>query len=153
MNARALLLPIATIVLAANLQAQRLPAAGDRLRVTAPAFSVAPTVGTLANLASDTLRLNSGRQVVALPRGLVTELEVSRGHAYGHSAGLGFLIGAGTGGVIGALAGASCSGEWLCPGPAAGAAAFGVLFGAVGALIGLVAAPERWETVPLERRP
>jgi len=153
MNARTLLLPIATALLSGALQAQRLPVAGDRVRVTAPAYTVAPTVGTLANLASDSVRLNSGQQAVALPRGLVTELEVSRGHAYGRSAGRGFLIGAAIGGFIGAVAGASCSGEFLCPGPAAGAVGVGAMFGAVGALIGLAAAPERWEVAPLERRP
>ena len=79
----------------------------------------------------------------------LTAVEVSTGR---HSnAGTGALIGLVGGGLLGAAAGASCEDEWLCPGPAAGAASVGLLGAALGGLIGAFSHSETWQPVDQRR--
>lgn len=80
-----------------------------------------------------------------IARSSVSGVEVSNKR---HSnAGTGALIGLLGGGAIGAAAGASCEDEWLCPGPALGGAALGLLGTVLGGLIGAFSHSETWQSV------
>jgi len=63
------------------------------------------------------------------------------------NAGRGALIGLLGGGAIGAIAGASCEGEFLCPGVGGGAASVGLLGLVLGGAIGALSHRETWQTV------
>lgn len=144
---------VATVLAAPALQAQdtlRL-AEGTRVRVSAPDLALRNQTGSVVSLSADTLFLARGaeRTLVAVPRGAITRLEVSRGRGErGKSAlrmaGIGFLAGA----AAGALFGLSCTdpecNEYL---PAI-AAAVGAGFGAAaGGVIGATQGREVWEPV------
>ena len=110
-------------------------------------------VGTLVKWEADTLVTESNGDIFALPLDSVTTLEVSAGtksHA-GAGAGIGAVIGAVGGAVVGA---ASCTDDpFLSPGQCAFGG--GLLFGATGALLGVLVGAgtktERWVSVPLDR--
>ncbi len=145
-------------------QEEPLVAPGDKVRVSAPAVVEKRMVCTVESLKPDTLALTvEGRdELLALPIAHVTKLEVGRGQK--SNAGKGALIGLGVGVVVGVTLGfAACAGETGSPctndvgegSPAGFAAVLGatgaVLGTGIGALIGLAARTDRWETVPLDQ--
>jgi hypothetical protein len=79
---------------------------GARIRVTSPTRDARPVIGTLVNLERDTLTMiaMSDSHAVALPVASVRALEISRGRVthLDRDAGIGFLVGAGAGALIGA---------------------------------------------------
>lgn len=120
--------------------------AGQRVRLTLdPGRS--RLVGTLLAHDADSIRvqLQPDSTALVLARARVTSVDVSRGR-HGH-AGTGALVGLVVGGVLGAAAGADCEGDFLCPGPGAGAALVGGTGLVIGALIGVLDRTERWERV------
>jgi hypothetical protein len=125
-------------------------AAGQRVRITAPTLGLKRQVVTLDAVGGDTLLLG-GDAVRAIPLTSVERLEVFEGR-HGHpwrGAGVGFLVGAVTGAVLG---------PYTVPGEgdtAEGKAVAGaVLLGAAGALTGVVIGAliktDKWEEVPLD---
>ncbi len=153
------------------LSAQKRPklTLGQRVRVTTAPAGATSEVGTLVSLSRDTIVLevlsrtkrlgfdwavDTGR--TAVPVAVVTSLEVSVGRE--NRAGTGFLIGAVAGALIGGAAlpaAASAIGGGTTStglGEVAGGIALGALVGGgVGALVGLTSERERWEPVPLEQ--
>ncbi len=128
---------------------------GSRARLLAPALGPRRQVGTVVEVRGDTLLFTPDHQSTPalVPTESVTEIEMSRG-MHSHvlaGAGLGFLAGAVTGGVIGyALAHTppSDDGDY---GPLVGAVGAVILGGVgvgVGALIGS-RQTERWERLRL----
>lgn len=127
---------------------------GDRVRVHLVEPREARQVGELVALTSDTLRLETGDDVVAYPVDAVDRLELSAGRK---SRLPGTLVGVVFGGVIGAYGGAGI--ERATSNPCygfcgLGGAALGfVLGGAAGGVSGyLFLAGEKWEAVPLGAR-
>ncbi len=144
---------------------------GQRVRVTTATPGATPDVGTLVRVARDTIvlerelrtwRYTTGWVVdtvrTAVPVATATGLDVSVGH--GNRVGLGFLIGAAGGALIGgpaavaaarAISGAPYRGDEASGAFALGALAGGLLGGGLGALVGLSIHWERWDPVPLEQ--
>jgi hypothetical protein len=165
-----LLLPALLILVPIGLHAQQEPpvAPGDRVRVTAPSVSARPVVGQLLAMHSDSLSIEAEKwrpgghrqQVVNVPVGSLTQLEVSRGRT--SKAGTGALVGfVVTGLAVGAFAQAFCTnftlfesdpddaGECLPRSLLAGGAG-GLFIGVpLGLLIGSRSKGDRWEEVPL----
>ncbi|HEU4988568.1 MAG TPA: hypothetical protein VFT41_02145 [Gemmatimonadaceae bacterium] len=115
-------------------------------------------VATVVAQRGDTLWVRPVRAADTLALGLshLARLDVSRGkHTRAlHHAGVGFLVGAVTGGVLGYATGTDCtSGEWICFPRSETAAFAGVAFGmigaGVGAIVGWARPTERWEAVAL----
>ncbi len=171
--ARCGLLAICTAVLAPSgpVGAQQLPhlTAGQQVRVTIPGAGLTQEDATLVSLYRDTIVVDRFHVVLdstgwrtdstrnAVPLSAVTSLEVmirSQPHVVRDGA---------IGGGVGALAGylfikaiekQYCGWNMICvqPGQAGSGAAIGGVLGAgIGALIGLIYRPERWEPVALDR--
>ena len=125
-------------------------------------YAVAPdTPAVVANVVAqrgDTLwvRPVHAADTLALGMSRLARLDVSHGketHAL-HHAGVGFLIGAAAGGVLGYAGGSDCSSsDWICFSRGETAVFSAALFGAVGAgvgsVVGWVNPSERWEPVAL----
>jgi hypothetical protein len=130
---------------------------GDRLRATyLPDPSNTDREGTVtgeyAGQGPSALRLSAspgGEQVHEVDLDAILRLERSRPRTVGQGAGRGALWGAVVGGLLGLGAGASCSGDWLCPGPLLGMAFFGGVGAGAGAAVGMAARGTEWEEVPL----
>ncbi len=109
------------------------------------------SVGTFVTWNADTLVMESNGDIIALPLDSVTTLEVSVGRK--SHAGVGAGIGGLTGAVIGATVSlATCDGFFP---PHVCALVGGFVFGAGGALVGVIVGAskktERWVSVPLNR--
>jgi len=129
------------------------PVPGQRIRVTAPQVPLDRQEGRMLRLSPDTLALSFETREWAVPRPLITRLEVSRGRK-GH-----VLIGLLTGAAVGTIAGliaieggssSSCSGSGdvygqICGGVLAGSIVVGT---GLGALVGALIRTERWAEVP-----
>lgn len=120
---------------------------GTRVRIAAPSVAPAQLIGTVRASDKDTLVVDVADRMspVIIPVASVETIELSRGrHAHTwQGVGVGFLVG----GVVGAALGASCEGDFLCPGPAGGALVLGVVAMLPGALVGALIRTERWEGV------
>ena len=125
---------------------------GARLRVSAPPANIVESKGTLLHATADSLTIAFyGRPVpVTLPIADVSRLHVTTGKNRGvgllRGAGLGLVVGALVGAALGDAFGGDCTEYdcWAVAGVLGGGAGF-----AVGGIVGVVAAPDRWETVPL----
>ena len=146
---------------------------GERVRVTHQPICPAGTiclgpsprrrsVGTFLAWKADSLVIQSNGDTLSVPVNLVTRLDVSRGRNTntGEGAGIGFLLGAVVGAVIGLASYEECEsqGAFSCLGPdgpeiyALAGAIIGGLGGLVaGALIGSATETDRWQEVPLDR--
>lgn len=142
---------VAALVFAAqaDLSAQQGPpvTAGDRVRVTAPTTNPDPILGTLVSMGADTcvLEVRGRAEPITLPLVSVTNLEVSRGkkdHAL-VGAGVGFGIGAVSGGVLAAGLGENAN-------AGAGILLFGLAGSLVGTAVGAFIRTEGWEVVDLQ---
>jgi hypothetical protein len=127
-------------------------ARGSRIRITE--LGGVPRAGTVVAIGADTvvLKLDSNGDTVTFSLAKLSRLEVSRGRK-GHAAagaGLGFLIGAGTG----AMLGLNCENDGCLSGsdePVAAAAGIGgIVAGVVGGVVGASQKTEKWEEVPLD---
>ncbi len=156
-----------TVPLSAQQPPQLKP--GQRVRVTTTAAGATSEVGTLVSVSRDTIVLAGLRHTkrlgldwavdtvrTAVPVAAVTGLEVSVGR--GNRAGTGFLIGAVAGALIGGAAlpaaASAIGGGTTATGlgeVAGGILLGGLVGGGVGALVGLTSERERWEPVPLEQ--
>lgn len=136
---------------------------GMRVRVTHPGEG--RRVGTIVALAPDTLSVRwagNAADTARLPFDQVTRLEVSRGRQRDSRlarTGIGFLIGTGSGLLLGIAAAKSAdcgANDYLGCSAAGGAAAmfFGLVGGGVGAAVGAATAGshERWDRVPVPHR-
>lgn len=158
MNAPRIAYLAAALVLTAfaDLLAQEEPpvAPGDHVRVTAPDVFRGRLVGSVVTLGADTcvLEVEGRAEQLALPLTSLTRLEVSRGQSsmWAQGMGIGFLLGA----TLGAVVGLTAAESWDVGGEAAAAALAG-LIGVPGAFVGLAVGAstkkERWESVPLDR--
>jgi len=124
-------------------------AAGERVRVTAPAMSPTPIVGAFARLGADTLVIETPVSTRRFPRASVTRLEVSTGRRshVGQGALYGGIVGAGVAAL--ALGSSSLCADLEAGGTCAlvGAAGGGVAGVLLGALIGSATKSDRWEEV------
>ena len=165
-------IPSITLVLFAALpvsvRAQAFPVGepltpGMRVRVTHPGEG--RRVGTIVALAPDTLSVRwAGRaaDTARLPLDQVTSLEVSRGLQRDSRlarTGIGFMIGTGSGLLLGLAAAKSAdcgANDYLGCSAAGGAAAmfFGLIGGGVGAAVGAATTGqhEQWDRVPVPHR-
>lgn len=118
---------------------------GERVRLTLE--SGRNTVGVLVTQDRDSLRirLRPDAPPVAFSRSGIAGVEASLGR-HGH-AGTGALVGLVAGGAAGAALGGSCSGDFLCPGAGGGALLLGGTGLLFGALVGIFVRSERWESV------
>lgn len=145
------LVALALLLAAGPASAQQLQP-GQRIRVTAPELKLERAVGELRWVDRDSLVLDTPAAHLALPTGLVQQVEVSRGRK-GHTL-LGTAIGAGVGLAAGFLlfapGSSECTGsgdyEEYCMWYRAGAMVGGAV---VGALTGTLIRSERWEPIPL----
>ncbi len=155
------LVPVLTLLGDLRAQERRPIVPGVTVRVSAPSVVEKHVVGSVVSLDRDTLVLNAeGRAApLALPLASVSVLEVHRGRK--SRVGRGALIGLGVGVAVGGVSGfglcemdetkSGCEFHEHILGSLAIGAYGGVLGAGIGALIGLVARTDRWETVPLER--
>jgi hypothetical protein len=129
--------------------------AGDRIRVSAPAFGKA-TTGRLLEVGPDVLKiqLTDRRDPVEMPRASLTSLERSLGRhsSVGKGALVGALVGAGLGIAVAtkSYAGEDCDGSCTPYAVVVGAACVGAgsLLGVIG---GALIKTEQWETIPARR--
>ena len=127
---------------------------GQRVRLRSAVAQTPELVGVVEAVRPDTLLVRDDDRSVAtaVPLTTVDRLQVSRGrHSHWVSgAGIGFVVGAATGAILG-VAGHNES-DWII-GPGASAFVGAVLLGPIGAgagaAVGLMVKTERWETVPL----
>jgi hypothetical protein len=119
---------------------------GERVRLTLSSGRSA-VVGVLVTQDHDSLRVRPRADAppVALPRASLAGVEASLGR-HGH-AGTGALVGLLAGGAAGAALGSSCSGDFLCPGTGGGALLLGGTGLLFGALVGVFVRSERWQPV------
>ncbi|HEX5727679.1 MAG TPA: hypothetical protein VFX98_19565 [Longimicrobiaceae bacterium] len=118
---------------------------GARTRVIAPELPWRMVTGRLSEAGADALVLETRRGALSVPRSSIERLDVSSGRSWRLGAFHGARIGAGLGGVAGAVL--ALSQPWLLSGLALllGAAAVGALAGyAVGGTLGA----ERWVAIP-----
>ena len=145
---RAALLVVALSAIARGTVAQDTLAieAGERVRLTL-AVREDPVVGVLVAQDRDSLRVQPRPESspIAFARADVTGVDASQG-LHGH-AGTGALVGLLAGGVAGAALGASCQDDFLCPGAGGGALLLGGTGLLFGALVGVFVRTERWEGV------
>ena len=114
--------------------------AGTRVRVTAPDITYKPFVGRVSMMNSDTLYLAQQSAQIRIPVAAIKGFEISEGRARWKWAVAGGLIGMVGGGAIGVLAMDRNDGIAQFIGMVGGA-----LLGApTGAVVGAIAAPERW---------
>jgi hypothetical protein len=146
---------ILTALVGANAGAQ---AAGDTIRVTAPAFGIHRAVGVYVEQRSDTLVYHSvadSARLVAVPLGAISRFEVNKGDEFASGP---VLAGAIAGFIVGAVAatavlehnGFSVCGD--CDVPDLGyyaAVGGGIVVGTVGALIGKAIRGGDYRTVKL----
>jgi hypothetical protein len=118
---------------------------GERVRLTL--VSGRSTVGVLVTQDRDSLRIRPRPDAppAAFSRSRIAGVEASLGR-HGH-AGTGALVGLVAGGAAGAAVGGSCSGDFLCPGAGGGALLLGGTGLLFGALVGVFVRSERWEQV------
>jgi hypothetical protein len=119
---------------------------GERVRLYLES-SEAPVTGVLVAQDKDSLRVQSDpkSRPTAFARVGVSSVDASMGY-HGH-AGTGALVGLLAGGIAGAALGASCEGDFLCPGGGGGALLLGGTGLLFGALVGVFVRTERWESV------
>ncbi|SRR6266550_3781684 len=145
---QATLLLVAVAALAPRVAAQDTLAIapGERVRLTLESRPSA-VVGVLVTQDRDSLRVQPRPDAppVAFSRAGLTGVEASLGF-HGH-AGTGALVGLLAGGVAGAALGSSCSDDFLCPGAGGGALLLGGTGLLFGALVGVFVRTERWEWV------
>lgn len=151
-----ILISLALLMMAASPTAAQGLAAGQRLRVTAPQLALQRQVGQLQWLDGDTLILATDVQRWVVPRGLLTQLESSRGRR-GHPM-LGLAVGAAVGFGVGAIlfppSSTACTGSGNyaenCRLYRAGIVLGGL---GLGALAGALFRTERWVSLPVESVP
>jgi hypothetical protein len=135
--------------LAASAEAadERAVTIGDRVRVTAPSVSPKTIQGSLAAADRERLSVSTAAGTrVEVPRSRIAKLEVMRGSK--SRWGIGALIGAGAGALLGVVASnpPSSADHFQVDGGAV--AVCGVVGAAAGALVGAVLRTDRWTTVP-----
>ena len=139
---------------------QRVPVSlGERIRISPTVLASGSIEGVLVNLEGDTLvmAIESDSQAVVLALGSVRTFEVSRRVTHKASyAGIGLLVGAGIGAMIGASTYRPCQpepGDWICidMGRSGSAAAGAIVVGVPLAIIGLLAGMrESQQWIPLD---
>ncbi|HJU69281.1 MAG TPA: hypothetical protein VJ650_13655 [Gemmatimonadaceae bacterium] len=135
-----------------------LPGPGSRVRVTAPDYGLRQAAGRVERLTADSMTIDpdGSRPEVTLPFQGMSRLEVSTGKRPGvglaRGAGTGFVIGSLAGIALGALQYYTCSKEecglWFLLTVPAGAGV-GLI---VGGIVGATRPPDRWQEVPLTPR-
>ncbi len=127
---------------------------GARVRVTTPRLIPRQVVGEVTSLLPDTLVLTRGDdERVAIPNLSIDLLEVSRGEDRSRGVRQGFflggLVGAGLGGILGAL-GAKELPMGIEASAAIGFLGGGLVGGGVGAGVGALFPPESWQAYRIE---
>jgi hypothetical protein len=129
---------------------------GRRVRLTAADTRVGPRAGRLISVSPDSLVIaaDSTGGISAIARSEITGIEISRGrtHRVGRDTGIGFLIGAGSGALLGAIS--TDPNDFIFNKPADGAVLGAIFLGPIGALVGLIVGvshldAERWR--PLDQ--
>ena len=142
----------------AALEAQTAPLSpGARVRVTTSGPSPSRQVGSVLELREDSLviRPDGRADSLAIPLARVTDIELSRGlRTQGRRGlGVGFLVGAGAGVLIGLTDGDDPPGAFFSFSAEEKALMAGSMLGVAGAvvggLVGLVSRTEKWSRVPL----
>jgi len=146
-----LLLALSMPVAAAQEQRVSFPQldAGVRVRISAPEILRRPIIGQVAEVSAHSVTVSEGQSgEIVVPLAAVASVERSRGYRRGAGAGLGALVGAAAGVGLGFLCVYVCPDS---PGGGANMAPVGGLFVGppLGAALGALIAPERWEALPL----
>lgn len=119
---------------------------GNRVRITAPSLGLFGMVGTILDSQERAVvfRFDASSRVDTLDRAAITEMDISirRERRMGKSVGIGLLVGAGAGALIGLASGGNeGEGEFITftdgEVVALGAVVLGVIGGAIGVLAGL----------------
>ena len=156
-------LVLATLVLAAlaadgsSLAGQETPsvAAGSKVRVTAPSLGLDEAVGTVQETTDEALvvQFEYPRRVETVDRSEIAAIEVSTPgkRKVLKSVGVGFLVGAGSGALMGLASGDDPQQEWFAFTAEEKAVMMGVGLGltgaAVGLIVGLVGRNDVWSPV------
>lgn len=115
---------------------------GSRVRVTAPSLDLMEAVGTVQQVSADgvLVQFEAPRRLVTLDRSTVTSMEVSVGQrrAIGKGIGVGLLVGAGSGALIGLASGDDDPGL-IAFSAEEKALALGLGLGLIGGVVGLIA--------------
>lgn len=114
--------------------------------------------GVVSQVGTDFLALETSGGIEAIPLEEIRSVEVGRTRTSGEGFMHGFTRGALflgiAGATIGLAVGLDCGDDWLCPGPAGGAAILGGMGAAGGGLVfGLLKAADpgvEWQEVPVE---
>lgn len=135
---------------------------GSRIRIAASRLGDKPVLATVVEIGADTVVIRPADRPVStvVPRSEITSLQMSEGtrRPILKYALRGFLIGAGTGAVIGAVTYDDDTGYWcmFACSRASNAALSGVLGGVVGmvagGIVGATRQSEKWNTVIDPRR-
>ena len=153
LHGRRILISVASLIMVSAPTAAQWLVAGQRIRVTAPQLSLQRQPGQLQWLDQDSLVMAAGIQRWVVPRGLLTQLDSSRGRRGYPVAGLavGVVVGFGVGAILFPPNSTACtgSGDYAenCRLYRAGIAFGGA---GLGALIGALIRTERWAALPLE---
>ncbi len=129
-------------------------APGDTVRVTAPDLGIEKQQATFQALRGDTLAVTAD-SAMALSLSSVTRLDVFGGRRSnpGRGAAIGAAVGVTAGFITGLALGGGCS-DSACISDAGAGVIVAVVFGAGGALLGVVTGAfiktDRWEEVPLD---
>ncbi len=170
MRAVTLILAVSLLPPCASVQAQERPsvaglarrgllAPGARVRLYASQTAdgrYGRFVGRIVRWVPDSLTLKPEDDLpVVVPVASINRLEGSRGRKSNSAegAGIGLLVGAATGAIIGLASDTDCGGFGPCGAEevAALAVVFGGLGGVIGLIIGASTTTERWVEVPLDR--
>ena len=125
-------------------------AVGQRVRVSAPEYGMLEDIADVAALPADSITLMAHGRTATVPLAAVREIDVSLALRNGAARGLlkGTLIGAGIGGILGALGSAGCSG-FAC---GAGVIVLPPMGAMIGAIIGTIGGATHtydvWAPVP-----
>jgi hypothetical protein len=159
MRSRALAVIATILIPLGSAKAQTFqPRSGDRVRITAPTYTLTNQTADVVSVRSDSLFLQLAGDgmvaMVAVPITAVSRLDVSTGrrrHTL-QGAGIGALVGAGSGMLIGFASGDDEPGFLAFTAGEKAALGGAVLGGAgllLGAIVGTLNVTDRWASVPL----
>jgi len=119
---------------------------GQRVRISVE-NSRRRVTGALLSQDADSVRLQPDRGDAggAVAQSRISGVEVSAGR-HSNAAG-GALAGLLGGGIFGAVLGASCEGDFVCPGAGPAAASLGLLGAVLGGVVGAFSHHETWQSV------
>lgn len=124
---------------------------GARVRISAPGYGLSAATLRLQDFRADTVYLTQPGELMPLPVGEITSLELSLGRNTRRGVLLGRGIGAIGGGLYGGAIFALAGGYGIILAPVGVAVGLGI-GGGIGAVAGYLLAPRQWTSVPVSSR-